>query len=58
MISIFLLKTFRQTKYPIMLGGLINTVSLGLVSHAMDINNTGQINGYAVCIILFVQTQH
>ncbi|KAI0743922.1 MFS general substrate transporter [Daedaleopsis nitida] len=48
LLGIFLLRNFRQPKYPIVLGGLIIAVSLGLVSYAMDINDKGKINGFLI----------
>ncbi|KAI0675192.1 MFS general substrate transporter [Trametes maxima] len=44
--SIYLLKTTRQPKYPIVLGGVIMVVGLGLVSYGMDLNKQTYVNGF------------
>ncbi|KAI0663602.1 hypothetical protein C8Q70DRAFT_906276 [Cubamyces menziesii] len=44
--SIFILKNTRQPKYPIVLGGLIMTVALGLVSYGIDINKQSYVDGF------------
>lgn len=43
--SMIMIKRLRQPKIPIILGGLIISVSLGLVSWGMDRNNTAEIDG-------------
>ncbi len=43
--SMVMIKKLRQPKIPIVLGGLIISVSLGLVSWAMDRNVTAEIEG-------------
>ncbi|KAI0745351.1 MFS general substrate transporter [Earliella scabrosa] len=48
LVSIYLLKKWRQPKTPIMIGGLLITVALGLVSNAMDRNDKRDINGFLV----------
>ncbi|TFY72948.1 hypothetical protein EVG20_g67 [Dentipellis fragilis] len=45
-IAITMVKRLRQPKYPIVLGGVLMAVSLGLVSMALNVNNKGQVNGF------------
>ncbi|RDX55001.1 MFS general substrate transporter [Lentinus brumalis] len=47
-ISISLLKTLRQPKPPIVLGSIIITVALGMISHGMDINSKAYVDGFLV----------
>ncbi|KAI0329719.1 MFS general substrate transporter [Cubamyces sp. BRFM 1775] len=44
--SIFILKNTRQPKYPIVIGGLVMTVALGLVSYGIDINKQSYVDGF------------
>ncbi|KIM64638.1 hypothetical protein SCLCIDRAFT_1213140 [Scleroderma citrinum Foug A] len=46
LISIRLLKRLRQPIYPIVLGSVIMTVSLGLIQMAMEKNIQGQVDGF------------
>ncbi|PIL36094.1 MFS general substrate transporter [Ganoderma sinense ZZ0214-1] len=46
--SMILVKRLRQPKIPIIIGGLIINVSLGLVSWAMDRNVKSEIDGFLV----------
>ncbi|CDO74451.1 hypothetical protein BN946_scf184979.g6 [Trametes cinnabarina] len=46
LISIFLLKRTRQPKWPIILGGLIVNVGLGLVSWGMELNKQSYVDGF------------
>ncbi|PCH34793.1 hypothetical protein WOLCODRAFT_165820 [Wolfiporia cocos MD-104 SS10] len=48
LLQIRLIKQYRQPKYPIMLGSLVLTISLGLISMAVEKNNTGMIAGFMV----------
>ncbi|TFK90574.1 MFS general substrate transporter [Polyporus arcularius HHB13444] len=47
-ISISLLKILRQPKPPIVLGSIIITVALGMISRGMDINSKGYVDGFLV----------
>ncbi|KAI0769721.1 major facilitator superfamily domain-containing protein [Trametes elegans] len=46
--AILLLKHTRQPKWPILLGGLIMTVGLGLVSYGVDLNKQSYVDGFMV----------
>ncbi|KAI0789133.1 major facilitator superfamily domain-containing protein [Abortiporus biennis] len=46
LLAISLIRTFRQPKWPIILGGIVSTISLGLISMAMQNNDQGEINGF------------
>ncbi|KAF9815244.1 hypothetical protein IEO21_04691 [Rhodonia placenta] len=46
--QIFLIKRLRQPRIPIILGSILITVSLGLVSMAVDRNNDSMIDGFMV----------
>ncbi|KAI0355576.1 MFS general substrate transporter [Trametes cingulata] len=46
LLSIFMLKRSRQPKLPILVGGLITTVGLGLVSYGIDRNKQGLVDGF------------
>ncbi|KAL7281752.1 hypothetical protein ACG7TL_005070 [Trametes sanguinea] len=46
LISITLLKHTRQPKWPIIIGGLVLNVGLGLVSWGMQQNNQGYVDGF------------
>ncbi|KAI0093053.1 major facilitator superfamily domain-containing protein [Irpex rosettiformis] len=46
LLSITLVKRFRQPKFPVVLGGIIAPVSLGLISMAVNHNNEGSIDGF------------
>ncbi|KAI0704999.1 MFS general substrate transporter [Cerioporus squamosus] len=48
MISIVLLRHLRQPKPPIVLGSIIITVALGMISRGMDINSKGYVDGFLV----------
>ncbi|RPD74189.1 MFS general substrate transporter [Lentinus tigrinus ALCF2SS1-7] len=48
MISIIMLKYLRQPKPPIVLGSIIITVALGMISRGMDINSKGYVDGFLV----------
>ena len=47
LLSMTVVRRLRQPKVAIILGGLVITVALGLVSWAIDRNVQGEINGYA-----------
>ncbi|TCD69811.1 hypothetical protein EIP91_006124 [Steccherinum ochraceum] len=47
-LSIYWIKIFRQPKYPAILGGVVQTVALGLISWAMQKNDQGLVNGFMV----------
>ncbi|KAL5488411.1 hypothetical protein ACEPAI_6529 [Sanghuangporus weigelae] len=47
-ISIWMISRLRQPKHPILLGGTIIPISLGLVSMAINSNNEGQIKGFMI----------
>ncbi|EIW63415.1 MFS general substrate transporter [Trametes versicolor FP-101664 SS1] len=44
--SIFLLKVLRQPKWPIVCGGVIMCVGLGLVSYGMNLNDEKLVDGF------------
>ncbi|KAG8215957.1 major facilitator superfamily domain-containing protein [Butyriboletus roseoflavus] len=46
LISIRLIKLFRQPIYPIVLGNVIMTVGVGLIQMAMQRNVQGEVNGF------------
>ncbi|EJF62733.1 MFS general substrate transporter [Dichomitus squalens LYAD-421 SS1] len=46
--SMVMVRRLRQPKVPIVLGTLIITIALGLVSWAVDRNDKGQVNGFLV----------
>ncbi|KAG9313702.1 MFS general substrate transporter [Chiua virens] len=46
LLSIRLIKRFRQPKYPIVLGGVIMTVGVGLIQMAMQNNVQKEVNGF------------
>ncbi|PSR81138.1 hypothetical protein PHLCEN_2v6473 [Hermanssonia centrifuga] len=46
LISIQLIKLARQPKYPIILGAIVCTVALGLISMGMDQNKENLVNGF------------
>ena len=41
-----MISILRQPKYPILLGGIIIPIALGLVAMAIDHNKEGEIKGY------------
>ncbi|THH30779.1 hypothetical protein EUX98_g3402 [Antrodiella citrinella] len=45
-ISIYAIKIWRQPKYPAILGGIVETVALGLISLGMEHNNQSQVDGF------------
>ncbi|KDQ08492.1 hypothetical protein BOTBODRAFT_138939 [Botryobasidium botryosum FD-172 SS1] len=50
LISTQMIRLFRQPKYPIILGGILQCVGVGLLSMGLQANNHGQINGFlALC---------
>ncbi|KAH9858829.1 MFS general substrate transporter [Lenzites betulinus] len=46
LMSIFLLKSIRQPKWPILAGGIVATVGLGLVSYGINLNNQKLVDGF------------
>ncbi|KAI0819975.1 MFS general substrate transporter [Trametes gibbosa] len=46
MVSIILLKSTRQPKWPILFGGIVAAVGLGLVSYGIDLNNEKYVDGF------------
>lgn len=45
-IAVRLIKTLRQPKYPIVLGGVVICVSLGIIAMGMNINKQSLVNGF------------
>ena len=41
-----MISILRQPKYPILLGGIIIPIALGLVAMAIERNKEGEIKGY------------
>jgi hypothetical protein len=50
MVSMHLMKRFKQPRIPINLGGLVICVALGLISAAMKDNNEGAVNGFLAMV--------
>ncbi|KAF7792308.1 hypothetical protein EIP86_003344 [Pleurotus ostreatoroseus] len=48
LLAMNILKLTKQPKYCIMLGSIVSTVALGLISMGMDQNKEGSVNGFMV----------
>ncbi|KAL0952930.1 hypothetical protein HGRIS_007143 [Hohenbuehelia grisea] len=48
LLSIFMIRYFRQPKYPIIIGSLIVPIALGLLSMGMDQNKQNLVRGFMV----------